>query len=172
MDPIKYDGNDTNLFRFVFNNPSNITDPTGQLPPFLVGCAIGGCAAGVGSLFVNFWESSWADLALHATCDAAGGCFQGAITATFPGIGAGCLGGAINSVASNLCKYLVGLQPNFDKCTAISTLVNTVLGCVGGAAAGAEDANINAILALLGFNEQAVSNLCPKLLLGKNSCHV
>ena len=41
-DPIGFLGLDTNLYRYVFNNPINLTDPTGEAIPLLFVTAIAG----------------------------------------------------------------------------------------------------------------------------------
>jgi RHS repeat-associated protein len=44
-DPIGFDAGDVNLYAYTFNNPVNLTDPTGEFVPQLIGCAIGGGVA-------------------------------------------------------------------------------------------------------------------------------
>ena len=49
LDPLRYDAGDINLYRSVFNNPLNLTDPSGQLVPLLIAGAVlvGGIGGGV-----------------------------------------------------------------------------------------------------------------------------
>ncbi|MCH7711065.1 MAG: hypothetical protein IH903_05450 [Proteobacteria bacterium] len=51
-DPIHFAGLDVNLYRYVFNNPVNLTDPTGQILPAIIGA---GCIAGaIGGVIGGF----------------------------------------------------------------------------------------------------------------------
>ena len=36
MDPLGFEAGDANLYRYAFNNPANLTDPTGEIVPFIV----------------------------------------------------------------------------------------------------------------------------------------
>jgi uncharacterized protein RhaS with RHS repeats len=45
-DPILFDGGDTNLYGYVFNDPINFIDPDGE-SPLLIGIIIGGVIGGV-----------------------------------------------------------------------------------------------------------------------------
>ncbi len=40
-DPIGFNAGDVNFYRYVFNNPSNLTDPSGEVVPILVAAGIG-----------------------------------------------------------------------------------------------------------------------------------
>ena len=40
-DPIGFEGGDSDLYGYVFNNPVNIVDPDGQIPVPLIGAGIG-----------------------------------------------------------------------------------------------------------------------------------
>jgi len=44
-DPIGFAGGDPNLYAYAFNDPVALTDPSGELVPQLIGCAIGGSLA-------------------------------------------------------------------------------------------------------------------------------
>jgi uncharacterized protein RhaS with RHS repeats len=47
-DPLGLAADDSNLYRYVLNDPLNATDPTGECPLVLVGvCAMGGCEVAV-----------------------------------------------------------------------------------------------------------------------------
>ncbi|MFZ5876324.1 MAG: RHS repeat-associated core domain-containing protein [Nitrospirota bacterium] len=45
-DPIEFAGGDPNLYAYVFNSPTNYTDPTGEFVQVLLGCAGGAFASG------------------------------------------------------------------------------------------------------------------------------
>jgi RHS repeat-associated protein len=50
-DPLGFGGRDFNVYAYVANNPANLNDPTGEIVPQLIGCAIGaGAAIGVDKL--------------------------------------------------------------------------------------------------------------------------
>ncbi|MBO0699083.1 MAG: RHS repeat protein, partial [Zavarzinella sp.] len=161
LDPIGFNGKDVCLYRYVGCSPQSATDPSGLvIPPFLVGCAISGAVSGIGSFFWNIGEGV-GNATLHAMCDAAGGCLQGALLASGLGIWAGCLGGVLNSVASTLCKWKVGLQHDpVNLCTLISTVLNGLMGCLGAKADQIDHGQLNLLLGLLGFTEQGISNNC------------
>ena len=42
-DPLRFDAADFNLYRYVFNNPNNLRDPSGKIIPLVIA---GGIAAG------------------------------------------------------------------------------------------------------------------------------
>ncbi|MFO0769545.1 MAG: RHS repeat-associated core domain-containing protein [Nitrospiraceae bacterium] len=44
-DPIEFAGGDTNLYAYVFDNPANYTDPSGEIIPLLLMCARGGLSS-------------------------------------------------------------------------------------------------------------------------------
>jgi hypothetical protein len=39
-DPLSFTAGDTNLYRYVFNNPTTLTDPTGEIVPVIVGTLV------------------------------------------------------------------------------------------------------------------------------------
>jgi RHS repeat-associated protein len=45
-DPVEFAGGDTNLYAYVFNSPTNYTDPSGEFVQILLGCAGGAFASG------------------------------------------------------------------------------------------------------------------------------
>jgi RHS repeat-associated protein len=52
VDPLGFGAGDTNLYRYVGNNSTNYTDPSGQILPFLAAFWVGGLAvAGAGAIF-------------------------------------------------------------------------------------------------------------------------
>ena len=40
-DPLGFEAGDTNLYVYVFNNPTNLTDPTGEIAPLIAACLRG-----------------------------------------------------------------------------------------------------------------------------------
>ncbi len=50
QDPLGFDAGDYNLYRYVFNNPTNATDPTGEFAFFCPGCSRQAIEAGVDAL--------------------------------------------------------------------------------------------------------------------------
>ena len=53
-DPIGFGGGDSNLYGYVFNNPINLTDPTGEGP---IGCLVGGAAGGLFDIYKAIQEA-------------------------------------------------------------------------------------------------------------------
>ena len=52
-DPLGFGGGDANLYRYVFNDPVNLTDPTGQISPqVVIGTVVGACIA----LYVGYHQ--------------------------------------------------------------------------------------------------------------------
>jgi RHS repeat-associated protein len=69
-DPIEFSGGDLNLHAYVFNSPTNYTDPTGEILPQLVACAIG-AGLSAGSDVISGRKVNMTDAAL--------GCVEGAL---------------------------------------------------------------------------------------------
>ncbi|NEQ42439.1 MAG: hypothetical protein F6K00_02305 [Leptolyngbya sp. SIOISBB] len=47
-DPMSFDAGDANLYRYVFNSPTNYTDPTGEFAQVAVHVIAAGAIVGVG----------------------------------------------------------------------------------------------------------------------------
>jgi RHS repeat-associated protein len=60
QDPLSFTAGDTNLYRYVFNNPVQFTDPTGEIVPILI---IGGVVLTVGGVGMLEWARSRYDSA-------------------------------------------------------------------------------------------------------------
>jgi len=98
-DPIEFAAGDTNLYAYVFNSPTNFTDPSGEILPLLAAC-LGGAAfnvtldVGINSLFGGKSGPQYglSDLASSATI----GCVSGVAT-----LGAGRVLGAVGKILGN-----------------------------------------------------------------------
>jgi RHS repeat-associated protein len=90
-DPIGFAGGDSNLYAYVFNSPTNFTDPTGEIIPFAVGlgAAVGGLGGGASAYFAG------TSIFQGAAIGAAAGAFSGL------GIG-GAVGSAGIAVLANV----------------------------------------------------------------------
>ena len=79
QDPIGHTGG-TNLYQYALNNPTTHTDPSGNTPGLLVGCAVGGLVAGALDWGVQYAFSgrkvNWVEVAGAALL----GCLEGGIT--------------------------------------------------------------------------------------------
>jgi RHS repeat-associated protein len=69
-DPIEFGGGDVNLYAYVFNSPTNYTDPTGEIVPLLLLCARGAAT----SIAIDGLAGRKVDLT-----DAAVGCLTGGL---------------------------------------------------------------------------------------------
>ena len=64
-DPLSFAAGDTNLYRYVFNSPNNLSDPTGEIVPLIIIIAVAGVGTAVATAGVaeginngppGFWE--------------------------------------------------------------------------------------------------------------------
>jgi len=93
-DPIEYNAGDTNLYRFVFNSPTNYTDPTGEVvAQAAIGCGVG---AGLSVAIAYFFEEQrcFGDLVEAGLR----GCAQGALAGVLMHLGGGLLLSGFSSV--------------------------------------------------------------------------
>ena len=125
-DPIKFDGGDTNLYRYVLSDPVNLVDLNGEIP-IVIG-AIGGFAGGVGYYF-----STDNPTALGTAAACAGGAAGGAIGAIAPFVYGG---GFAASLAFGQLGGLAGLAIEAaisgEGLTAEGALGGGLLGILGG----------------------------------------
>jgi hypothetical protein len=65
-DPLSFTAGDTNLYRYVFNSPNNLNDPTGEIVPLIIIIAVAGVGTAVATAGVaeginngppGFWEN-------------------------------------------------------------------------------------------------------------------
>jgi RHS repeat-associated protein len=88
-DPLEFDGGDANLYAYVFNNPLNFSDPSGERTPH--GCIIGGLAGATGfNAYVIIQSLSGRKASYYAGLDGLGRILAGNATA----FGVGCAIGA------------------------------------------------------------------------------
>jgi RHS repeat-associated protein len=150
-DPIGYDAEDNNLYRYVGNSPLIYLDQDGKWAHVAGSCLAGGVVSG----FIAWLNGG------KPGCAAFGGCLTGSITALFPSVAGGCIGGVVGGVASKLCSN--GFCIN-SPCDVIGPIISGISGCLGGAAAGISDKQIEFIAGLMGVNTQLyggiLENLC------------
>jgi len=151
-DPIRFEGGDGNLYGYVFNDPVNLVDPTGEIVPLaavIVGGAIGGVSGAIGA--ANAPGSDVAGIAIGAAVGFVAGASSVAtfgITNPFvAGAVAGGLAGGLGNLASqtataaNSCEGLDGFDPDFES-AANASLAGGVGGALG---AGFGAAGIGAV---------------------------
>ncbi|HEY1187751.1 MAG TPA: RHS repeat-associated core domain-containing protein, partial [Gemmata sp.] len=137
QDPIGFAGGDTNLYRYVGNDPVNKTDPSGRLAHVVVtaavGTVIGGLVGGIGT----YLETG--DLS-----EAAGAAARGALVGFVSGTAAGLTGGAsllvsgaVGAAAGNIVSQ--GIEVADGKRDSFSWKefgVQTVTGAIGAGIGG------------------------------------
>ncbi len=124
-DPIGFDGEDTNLYSYVWNDSINFTDPEG-LKGF------------------NFWDRFKNGLiggASGAASGAATGAVTGAVVGTFGGAGVGAAPGAVagataGAAAGGVSGFISGFSA--DPCDSVGDVVKSgaISGGIGGAFGG------------------------------------
>ena len=150
-----------NKYLYSYSSPNIYLDPSGKIPPIVVG-GIGGCAAGaiggtIGSAIVpvsEFFQGKcidWDDVLCNTGCGAASGCIGGGVAgaiATTPWVSyAGCLGGAAAAASSSLCSYYFECSPA-NGCDVLLGFGATLMGCFQGpgAADGVYGENIGELI--------------------------
>lgn len=78
-DPLEFDGEDLNLYAYTFNNPINLTDPSGELVPLvpLAGACLRGAAGGAVQALLSGRKPDLVDLGV--------GCLSGGLN-KLPGL--------------------------------------------------------------------------------------
>jgi RHS repeat-associated protein len=104
-DPIDFDGDPTNLYRYCGNNPVRYSDPSGEIP--LVGTIFGVVTGGVAGGISGYSQGGWGGAALGAVT---GGVVGGVIGTVFepgaPGAGAVAASALVGASASYLGQVL------------------------------------------------------------------
>jgi len=157
---------DVNLDLFLKNNPINGYDPDGLDP--LSGCAAGAGLGAIGGFIGGFLGGSTGKCALRSgVCGALGGaiagCASGAVCTTVPAPGAcmaaSCIGGAVGNLAQQACMAGAGGGGSLG-CAAISTAIDTAIGCLGGMAALSDSTKIALEQFVLGVAMSAIGSTC------------
>jgi RHS repeat-associated protein len=91
LDPLGYEAGDANLYRYVFNNPVNFTDPTGETP-LLVTALIGGLL----NLTADYLITTYLEDEVYSW-PRAGTAFGTGALAGLTGVGIGALAGRATS---------------------------------------------------------------------------
>jgi RHS repeat-associated protein len=141
-DPILFAGGDSQLYRYVGNDPVNFVDSFGLYAGIDdITFAVGGALLGVGgqalSDLLSGQISGWEDYVGSALGGAAGGW---ALLYTGP-VGAGAVGGAATNLTKQFLKKLTGENCDFD---VLSLLVDTGIGAVTGYIPGMRISGITA----------------------------
>ncbi len=133
IDPLKYNAEDNDLYRFLANQPSEACDPQGMSPTLVLaagGAVIGGAAGFViGGFYGPYgwggwdWKRAWKGGAVGVISGAVTGLTLGlAGPGIAAGLGGGALGGTVaggvSSGVGNLTGqgfgYIIGYQDGFD----------------------------------------------------------
>ena len=150
------------LYLYVSNNSLRLTDPTGLTPieGFIGGCGIGGTWGAIGSGLANIaLIGNFKNYCCLVGCDAAGGCVAGGILGAFPSTWAGCIGSAVGSLVSSLCKAGFCQNDPINACDFFGAVVNAVFGCIGGAL-GDTDSPAEGVMEAIGLNVATWTGLC------------
>jgi RHS repeat-associated protein len=133
-DPIGFAAGDTNLYRYVNNNPTNYTDPTGELAQVAGGAIFGGIFGGLYALAndIESGQFGWGTFGRVAQ-----GAVIGAAIGALASIG---LAAATNVLAAGF-QAVLGANTALGVATA-GTIVNTT-AAAGGAVVGAYNAGGN-----------------------------
>jgi hypothetical protein len=107
-DPIGFAGGDSNLYSYVFDDPINTTDPTGEIAPWLAAC-LGGAAFDAGWQLGSNYLSGRKDLLGGIPTAAVRGCASGVV-----GFGVGkALGAAWRAATAG--QTVLGKFPDYLK---------------------------------------------------------
>jgi RHS repeat-associated protein len=156
-DPLGLAGGDTNLYRFVGNNPANQTDPSGLfVPGESILLAAAGAVVGAGGYVIGNGiysaitgedHFSWGGLAGAAAGGAVAGLVAGAVAGDAVGIAGvitvGALSGAAGGATSGFVSSFLdqGLQKGFTHIdpqeVGLHTIIGAGTGALGGALGGA-----------------------------------
>ncbi|MDO4574991.1 MAG: RHS repeat-associated core domain-containing protein [Planctomycetia bacterium] len=152
-DPIGYESDRMNIYRYVANKPLIIQDPSGTVWHIFGGCLAGGILSGVGAWIVGG----------NVKCATLGGCITDGIAAAFPSIQGGCIGGAIGALANTICTNGGNLRKCANFCDTLAGVVSTAISCLGGGAAEAKDPVLSKIVTLMGLDLGMIYGFCGAL---------
>ena len=96
-DPLDFGGGDVNLYGYVGNSPTNVTDPSGEIAPWAAACLAGAA-----------WDAGW----YAATHGRQSSTWEGAAGAAARGCGAGLLGFGLGKALGAAADALAGAAAN------------------------------------------------------------
>jgi len=124
-DRLGFAGGDTNLYRYVFNNPVSFSDPTGEVLPAIViggGILVGGIVGGISNVIQGKgFGSGFASGAIGTAVGIGVGAFAGPVA-----------GGAAGGAAGNITGQLLGGKPFSAGELGRETFMGGALGPLGG----------------------------------------
>jgi RHS repeat-associated protein len=134
-DPIGLVAGDGNIYRYVFDNPTNSVDPTGTISPILgcgIGAVVGGLGAAGGRVIGTLFKAALFEFGVN-TLGRRGNVPGG------PGQGSGSCGSA--SDVPRMPSDLQGIRPPPELIPSAAELLNTAVlgasaGCLTGGLAG------------------------------------
>jgi RHS repeat-associated protein len=157
QDPLNLGAGDTNLYRYVGNDPANATDPDGRFLHILAGAVAGGLLGATAYFVENgFSDVDYGKLAIYAGAGAASGAvasatfgaslavtagagFSATTSAVVASTAAGAVGGVVNGFVSQggVTAYQGGSLAQGLQAGGAAALYQGGLGALGGAVGGA-----------------------------------
>ena len=128
-DPLGFAGGDANLYAYVFNEPTDLRDPSGLEPVTIstgaalaIVCGVGAIAGDVVVLVVSGRKATWSELAAGASIGCTGGVAALGLYAAAAGSGALQAGGAVIATATTMRDALLQAAQNPGLRNAINEL--------------------------------------------------
>jgi RHS repeat-associated protein len=149
------------LYDFFHNDPIQAHDPDGQVAQWLAACGVGACWGGFGGLLAGL-GGGWRSAMCGALGGAKNGCCSGIICATLPQLctAGSCICGALGSFAQQLCEGGFNYK---DKCAWASLILSSGVGCLGGFAEDADDAQIKMLAWVTRVDISVITATCPSV---------